>query len=92
MRFLLLALACMVFASLATVDHIKADFGIALTEIANSHELTESQHQYLFSRYVDAFEKTYESREFFLRYNTFKDNLKKILEHNNKPYVDGRLD
>jgi hypothetical protein len=44
--------------------------------------LTDEQHQFLFTRFVEKFDKQYESNDFFTRYKQFKSNLNKIVSHN----------
>jgi hypothetical protein len=44
--------------------------------------LAEDQYQFLFSRFVQQYNKQYETNDFFTRYNTFKSNLNKIVAHN----------
>jgi len=46
--------------------------------------LTEQQYQFLFTRFVDQYNKQYEASEFFTRYNVFKQNLNFVLAHNAK--------
>jgi C1A family cysteine protease len=46
--------------------------------------LTEEQSQFLFTKWIAQHGKTYETNEFFGRYNTFKANLDKIQTHNAK--------
>jgi C1A family cysteine protease len=47
-----------------------------------SATLTEEQNQFLFTKWVQQFGKSYETNDFFGRYNTFSANLQKIQEHN----------
>jgi len=56
----------------------------ALATLAAAAPLTEDQYQFLFSRFVDQYEKNYEVSEFFHRYNVFKYNLNFVLAHNAK--------
>jgi len=44
--------------------------------------LTEEQYEFLFTRYVEQYDKQYEVNNFFAKYNTFKANLNAILAHN----------
>ena len=44
--------------------------------------LSEDQYQFLFSRFVQQYNKQYETNDFFSRFNTFKSNLNKIVAHN----------
>lgn len=44
--------------------------------------LSEDQYQFLFTRYVQQYNKQYETNDFFTRFNTFKSNLNKIIAHN----------
>jgi len=43
---------------------------------------TETEYQFLFTRWVEQHGKTYEHESFFGHYNTFKANLDFIVEHN----------
>jgi cathepsin L len=43
---------------------------------------TETEYQFLFTRWVEQWGKTYEHEQFFGHYNTFKANLDFIVEHN----------
>jgi len=43
---------------------------------------TEPEYQFLFTRWVEQWGKTYEHEAFFGAYNTFKANLNFIVEHN----------
>jgi len=54
----------------------------ALAAAVSAAPLTESQYQFLFTRFVSQYEKSYESNSFFSKYNTFKANLDTILAHN----------
>lgn len=44
--------------------------------------LSEDQYQFLFTRFVQTYDKQYESNDFFSRYNAFRSNLNKIVAHN----------
>ncbi len=57
---------------------------IGSTSATTSSLLSEDQYQYLFTRYVDKYTKTYETNSIFSKFNTFKDNLNYIIEHNSK--------
>ena len=57
---------------------------VAATAAVASANLTETQHQFLFTRFVETHGKEYETKNFFAKYATFKDNLATILEHNAK--------
>jgi len=46
--------------------------------------LSNSEYEYLFTAWVKQYSKSYETTEFFGRYNTFKANLDMIREHNAK--------
>ena len=46
--------------------------------------LTESQNRFLFTAYVQKYQKTYETEDFFDKYETFKSNLDLIIAHNAK--------
>jgi len=43
---------------------------------------TETENQFLFTRWAEQWGKTYEHETFFAKYNTFKANLNFIIEHN----------
>jgi len=51
---------------------------------ASAHDalLSESQNQFLFSKYVTNFNKVYEVKDMFHKYAIFKQNLDMILKHN----------
>jgi len=51
--------------------------------------LSESDYQFLFTRWVEEHGKQYEHENFFGKYNTFKANLNFIIEHNsfNRSYT-----
>ncbi len=49
---------------------------------ASAAPLSEDQYQFLFTRYMDKFEKSYESNNMFSKYNTFKKNLDTVVAHN----------
>jgi C1A family cysteine protease len=62
---------------------MKAVFFIALVALAlASATLSESQYEFLFTRFVDQYSKNYEVSTFFAKYNTFKSNLNQVLAHN----------
>jgi len=42
----------------------------------------EDEYEFLFTKWVQQHQKSYDSDEFFYRFNTFKDNLDKIHTHN----------
>jgi hypothetical protein len=44
--------------------------------------LSETDYQFLFTRWVEQHGKEYEHENFFAKYNTFKANLNFIIEHN----------
>jgi len=46
--------------------------------------LSNSEYEYLFTAWVNEYGKSYETSEFFNRFNTFKANLDTIREHNGK--------
>lgn len=56
----------------------------AVVASAAAAPLSESQYQYLFTTFVDKYEKSYETNTFMVKYNTFKDNLNLIMSHNEK--------
>ena len=64
------------------VFNMKTALLVAASAAVASASLTETQHQFLFTRFVDTYEKQYETKDFFAKYATFKDNLATILEHN----------
>jgi len=45
---------------------------------------SETEFQYLFTKWMNQNQKTYEMEDFFNRYSVFKDNLNFIHEHNSK--------
>jgi hypothetical protein len=47
-----------------------------------SATLTEEQNQFLFTKWIAQYGKSYETNDFFSRYNVFTANLQKIQEHN----------
>jgi len=62
---------------------MKAVFFIALVALAlASATLSESQYEFLLTRFVDQYSKNYEVSTFFAKYNTFKSNLNQVLAHN----------
>ena len=65
---------------------MKAILLIALVALvgALAAPLTEQQYEFLFTRYVDQYQKNYEVSSFFAKYNTFKSNLNTILAENAK--------
>jgi len=46
--------------------------------------LSNSEYEYLFTSWVNEYQKSYETAEFFNRFNVFKANLDTIREHNAK--------
>ena len=44
--------------------------------------LSDSQYQFLFSKFVEQYNKQYEINDFFTKFNTFKSNLDLIVAHN----------
>lgn len=44
--------------------------------------LSEDQYQFLFSKFTQQFDKKYEVKDIFTKYNTFKSNLDIIVAHN----------
>jgi C1A family cysteine protease len=54
---------------------------VAVSAIA---PLSNSEYEYLFTSWVNEYEKSYETAEFFNRFNVFKANLDTIREHNAK--------
>jgi len=55
---------------------------IALIAISGVVALSETDYQFLFTRWIDEHGKEYEHENFFAKYNTFKANLDFIIEHN----------
>ena len=68
---------------------MKTSFAVALAAVAATSAaaapLTQEQYQFLFTRFVDTYEKSYESNSFFSKFNTFKNNVDLILAHNANP-------
>jgi len=62
---------------------------VALFAIAGVAALSETDYQFLFTRWVEEHGKEYEHENFFAKYNTFKANLNFIIEHNqfNRSYT-----
>jgi len=61
----------------------------ALLVVGASAAFSEQDYQYLFTKWVDQWGKTYEHENFFHKYNTFRANLDFIVEHNsfNRSYT-----
>jgi len=61
-------------------------FAVALVAVlavsAVSATFSDSEYQFLFSRWVEQWGKTYEHEVFFHKYNTFRNNLNFVAEHN----------
>jgi len=57
---------------------------LSVLAVASAAPLTENQYQFLFTKWVEQYDKQYEAKEFFTRYDTFKANLNRVLEHNAK--------
>jgi C1A family cysteine protease len=56
---------------------------LALVAVSSVSALyTETEYQFLFTRWVEQWGKEYEHESFFAKYNTFKANLNFIVEHN----------
>lgn len=55
-----------------------------LIATAFAASLTNEQYQFLFTRYIEQYNKQYHTREFFSKYATFKTNLDLIVAHNAK--------
>jgi cathepsin L len=55
---------------------------VALLGVAAVAALSETDYQFLFTRWVEQHGKEYEHESFFAKYNTFKANLNFIIEHN----------
>jgi cathepsin L len=62
---------------------------ILLVGLVAVSAFSESEYQFLFTRWVEQHGKTYEHEQFFGHYNTFKANLDFIVEHNsfNRSYT-----
>ena len=56
---------------------------ISLLSIANAMYLKEPETKIQFSDFIKKYNKVYNDDELTLRFNIFKDNLRKIEEHNN---------
>jgi C1A family cysteine protease len=56
-----------------------------------SASLTEEENQFLFTKWIAQYGKSYETNDFFNRYNVFKANVQKIQDHNsgNESYTLG---
>lgn len=57
---------------------------IGKSQLFGGEGRVEKENQFLFSKYVQQFEKEYEMEDFFSRYNQFKMNWANIMEHNSK--------
>lgn len=55
---------------------------VAVSAVAAAPALTDEHYEFLFTRYVEQYSKSYETKSFFTRYNAFKANLNSILAHN----------
>lgn len=44
--------------------------------------LSDSQYQFLFTKFIEQYNKQYEINDFFTKFNTFKSNLDLIVAHN----------
>jgi C1A family cysteine protease len=58
---------------------------VAASAAVASASLSESQTQFLFTRFIETHKPAYETKDFFAKYNTFKNNLDTILVHNANP-------
>jgi len=56
----------------------------AFAAFASARPLTEDEYQTLFNSYVTKFNKNYDEKEMFVRYEIYKDNLDRVMEHNAK--------
>lgn len=54
----------------------------AILAVALAAPLSEEQNQFLFSRFIQQYNKSYETNDFFSKYTVFKSNLNKIVQHN----------
>lgn len=57
---------------------------LATLAVASAAPLSENQYQFLFTKWVDQFDRQYEAKQFFVKYDTFKSNMNRVLEHNQK--------
>jgi len=56
---------------------------LAAVVYGKQHKPSEEHYQFLFTKFVEQHKKHYEHGEFFHRYNIFKTNMDKIMNHNN---------
>ena len=55
-----------------------------IVAVTMAAQLSNEQYQFLFTKYVDQYNKQYQTREFFTKFSTFKSNLDLIVAHNAK--------
>lgn len=55
-----------------------------LATLSTASPLSEKEYETLFTSYLKEHGKAYDVKEFFSRFNTFKDNLNFVIEHNLK--------
>jgi cathepsin L len=55
---------------------------VAVAMAAPEASLSEEQYQFLFTRFMQQYNKVYHHQDFFPRYNVFKANMDRILAHN----------
>ena len=55
-----------------------------IVAVTMAAQLSNEQYQFLFTKYVDQYNKQYQTREFFDKFSTFKSNLDLIVAHNAK--------
>lgn len=55
-----------------------------IVAVTMAAQLSNEQYQFLFTKYVDQYNKQYQTREFFGKFSTFKSNLDLIVAHNAK--------
>jgi C1A family cysteine protease len=67
---------------------MKAVLGLVILALvgtlALAAPLTEQQYEFLFTKYVEQYNKEYQTDTFFRSYNTFKTNLNYIIAHNSR--------
>jgi C1A family cysteine protease len=64
---------------------------VGMIVVSEAAPLTSQQHEFLFGRFAEEYDKKYELSQFFTKYNTFKNNLEHILAHNSKPGTSYKL-
>jgi cathepsin L len=56
--------------------------GVVCLGVVSGAALTESQYEFLFTKFVTQFNKQYRAEDFFTRYRIFKDNFDFVQAHN----------